>query len=297
MDNKITRKRLVQFLKYEWLKLTAIILTVVFLLCLLFMNIGSKGARLTTGQRYYFYYMPDISPACVNNMSDFLDGDNIFSYDIQSKSVTQFDVQYGVEQLTGWLSLGNGDAIICSNTEENSVLEGLVDTYQMYDMDGFLSDAIEYANQFRIDGTTGWSISNVSKSKVADKFNERLGKDARFKKKAQKEQGINLEYERIQKLYKDIASFEKLLTKDIFVEYQSEANGDTAPKKYAIDLGKLVSIAGKRNITSFAVIGDTTTAVGTALAVFDFKEKQPDLQYETLSVINAIIKATTNILD
>ena len=296
MENKITKKRLVQFIQYEWVKITAIILVVSFLWCLLFMNIGSKGSRLTVGQRFYFYYTTDISEACVTNMKDYLDSENPFSYDIQSLSVTQFNAVYGSDQLTGWLSLKNGDAIICSNYESGSYLKALVDTYEVYDMQSLYNDAVAYAEQFRINNTVGFDEDFVSRTKVEQAFEDRLAGDIRFKKKVKKQEGISLEYERIQKLYRDIADLEKLLTKDIFVEYQSEANGDTEPKKYAIDLEKLKGATGKRDITSFAVIDGESTAKDTVLAIFNFKDAQPDLQFEAISLINAVIRETTSLL-
>ena len=88
---------------------------------------------------------------------------------------------------------------------------------------------------------------------------------------------------------------------DIFVNYQSEEKGDETAKKYGIDLSKLTGATGKTDITTYASLytgkDSAPTARHTVLAVFDFLHDQPELQFETISVINALVRTTTAFLD
>ncbi len=309
MDNKITKQRFSAFMHYEWIKIVALILCVCFLWRLLFIQLGSKERLLTNGQQFYFYYSPEIISDCPTNMTNLISDKDALSYDVQYSSVYQFDATYGAEQLNGWLVIGDGDMIITSDvpddesgeTYSTSNFRSMVDQYNVYDLDKLLSDAKSYASQFKIDQAKGFVASNINYDVVKSKFLERSKKDNRFKTDSQKADGVKLENQRIEHLFVDINDFEKLINMDIFVNYKSGAKGDEVAKKYGIDLSKLTGSTGKTDITTYASLytgADTApTAKYTVLAVFDFLHDQPELQFETISVINALVKATTTLLD
>ena len=309
MDNKITKQRFSAFMHYEWIKIVALILCVCFLWRLLFIQLGSKERLLTNGQQFYFYYSPEIISDCPTNMTNLISDKNALSYDVQYTSVYQFDATYGAEQLNGWLIIGDGDMIITSDVPDeingdvysSSNFRSMVDKYNVYDLDKLMEDAVNYASQFMLNQANGFDISNINYEVVKTKFLERCKNDKRFKTNSQKEDGIKLENQRIRDLFVDINDFAKLLTMDIFTNYQSEAKGDTVAKKYGIDLYKLKGATGKTDITTYASLyaGENIapTAQYTVLAVFDFLRDQPELQFETISVINTLVRTTTAYLD
>ena len=306
MDSKITKKRLSMFLQYEWLKIVAIILCVCLLWTAVFIMLGSHNRLLTDGQCFYFYYSPDISAGCSDNIDILIERDKVLSYEVQRKEIVTFDTVYGSDQLAGWLAIGNGDMIICSDVAgedgqyTNSYFRVLLTDYKMYDFDSLYNDAVTYASAFKIDNSKPFTAENISRDKVEEEFNNRLSKDPRFKTDYEKKQGVLKEKERITKLFEDITDFEKLLSMDIFITVTSSYYGDTTAKKYGLDLSKLTSAPNKTDVTYFAQrVGNDgkATADGTVLAVFNFLDRQPELQFEVLSVINSLVRETTTFLD
>ena len=72
---------------------------------------------------------------------------------------------------------------------------------------------------------------------------------------------------------------------------------------YGINLGKLTydktssEANSKKNIHEYLQYKDTLKADNVVLTVFDFKQYQPDTQYESIVVINNIVKQFSDILD
>lgn len=309
MDNKITKQRFSAFMHYEWVKIVALIVCVCLLWRLLFIQLGSKERLLTNGQQFYFYYSPEIISDCPTSMNNLINDKKVLSYEIQYSSVYQLDTTYGAEQLNGWLVIGDGDMIITSDVPDeangdvytSSNFRSMVDRYNVYDLDDLMADAKNYASQFKIDQAGDFVATNINYDAIKSNFLKRSRTDNRFKTNSEKEDGVKLENQRVERLFKEVRDFEKLLTMDIFVNYKSEAKEDAVARKYGIDLFKLKGSTGKTDITTYASLytGEDTepTAQYTVLAVFDFLHDQPELQFETISVINELVRATTNFLD
>lgn len=72
---------------------------------------------------------------------------------------------------------------------------------------------------------------------------------------------------------------------------------------YGINLGKLTydkngeQASSKKNIHEYLQYKDSLKADNVVLSVFDFKQYQPDTQYESIVVINNIVKQFSDILD
>jgi hypothetical protein len=327
MDNKITKKRLSEFIQYEWIKILALALCVCLVWRLVFISIGAVGNRLTIGQQFNIYYSSDIDGNCLTSaQADFGLNSGVLSYEVQEFSVSQLDSSYTSTQLTAWLSEGFGDLMICSNkTTENkkvSFFEDLIDNYGANtDFDTLYQDAYAYAETFMIDKTASdpLSLENIDDNKVKSAFTKRLSDDNRFKTAEQKVAGEKKEKARIEKHFYNVKALKKILAQDIFVEYvkysatylngnqqikdrlkdeyEAELNKDNPAKKYAIDFSKIPQTEGKSSISKYGVLYGETEKNSAVLTVFDSKKFQPDLQYETLSVIVEIIKNTTNILE
>jgi len=327
MDNKITKKRLSEFIQYEWIKIVALALCVCLAWRLVFISIGAVGNRLTIGQQFNIYYSSDIDGNCLTSaQADFGLNAGVLSYEVQEFSVSQLDSSYTSTQLTVWLSEGFGDLMICSNkTTENrkvSFFEDLLDHYgSNTDFDTLYQDAYSYAENFMKDKTASdpLALTNIDGEKVKSAFRERLGDDNRFKTAEQKADGEKKEQARIEKHFYNVKALGKILTEDIFVEYvkysasylngnqtvkdrlkenyEEELSSEKPAKKYAIDFSKIPQTEGKSSIAKYGVLFGETEENHAVLTVFDSKRFQPDLHYETLSVIVEIIKNTTNILE
>ncbi len=323
MDNKINKKRLSEFLHYEWIKILALALCACLLWHVVFISLGAVGNKLSLGQQFNIYYSSDMDGTCVTNINAEFGVGKTLSYEIQEYSTLHFDSAYETMQLTAYLSAGFGDIMICSHITEDkdgnrtpSYLECLIDYENSeYDFDTMYLDAYAYAEKFMLDKNAVEPLSkdNISDSAVVSEFNTRLKKDKRFKTDEQKAQGVLQEKARIEKLFENVKDLKTLLTYDIFVEYvkydsaYNISNKQTykddyekelakGAKKYAIDFSKLPVVEGKDSITKYGVLQGETTGDGVVLLAFNSLKYQPALQFETLTVITTIIKNTTNIL-
>lgn len=309
MDNKLTKKRLSDFLAYEWI-LTLIVAVAAIVLWELVYTVSA--VRLTTGQSFKYYFDENVSSLGDGAFYTML-SDDVFSYDVKELSSEQLTSKYNV--LSTRLSVYEGDVIFTDTVENESQpvrAKTLADSYG-YNYERLLSDAEEYVSQFYTDG-------KLDDGKIQAHFNERARK--RVYKNALKSGEISVadEIRRIEKLEKEIADFKKLLSngKDgLFFRYtryeQTLASVDDKNKAsyeklfnaekekgrenavYGLNLGALTG--GKTDVTKFVKLnGENGSAENVTLLVFDFKDEQPDLQYEVISFINALVRNCSDIL-
>ena len=83
MDSKITKKRLSNFLSYEWI--------VLIIFCVLSIIVWElvytmTSVRLTVGQKFKFYYDYDLYSGANSTLVSHLKEDEAFSYDVQNIS-------------------------------------------------------------------------------------------------------------------------------------------------------------------------------------------------------------------
>lgn len=309
MDNKLTKKRLSDFLAYEWI-LTLIVAVAAIVLWELVYTVSA--VRLTTGQSFKYYFDENVSSLGDGAFYTML-SDDVFSYDVKELSSEQLTSKYNV--LSTRLSVYEGDVIFTDTVENESQpvrAKTLADSYG-YNYERLLSDAEEYVSQFYTDG-------KLDDGKIQAHFNERARK--RVYKNALKSGEISVadEIGRIEKLEKEIADFKTLLSngKDgLFFRYtryeQTLATVDDKNKAsyeklfnaekengrenavYGLNLGALTG--GKTDVTKFVKLnGENGSAENVTLLVFDFKDEQPDLQYEVISFINALVRNCSDIL-
>ena len=60
-------------------------------------------------------------------------------------------------------------------------------------------------------------------------------------------------------------------------------------------MGALTS--GKKNVADYLKIAGTDSADGVVLLLFDFSSYQYDLQFESISFVNTLVREFSNILD
>ena len=316
MDNKINRKRLSNFLSYEWILMLVVVLASIFAFELIY---TISATRVSTGQNFKYYLDKNLS----SDVADFYvalgyepdKNGKTFSYEILELSSES--VMFSDEVLVARLSVQEGDVIFSDVTEDengSARAKTLVDNYPIMPLDELLGSAKEYLEGFKENGT-------LSEDLIVRHFNERMKKDNRFRTEEQKAAGRLLEIGRIQKLAKDVEDFEKIFaagneglffnytkyaqtlalnpeSKDAQSLYDREVSAGRENAKYGIRLAAL-SYEGtdKKDVSRFFQRADTGTAEDVIVMVFDFTSYQPDLQFETISFIDTILRECSDLLD
>ncbi len=315
MDSKITKKRLYSFLEYDWIVIIASIIGAIIVFNVLFSFLSVK---LTPGQRFKYYYDNGVT------------GENDFAfYEMMQDGVFSYDVlEFNSERIIGEtqllsarLAIYEGDAIISSlkavEGEEYSRAYKLIKSqfYKIYDYDTILVDAVNYLKTFiKAEKQENFSVDNIEDLQTSDLnyefideyFLTRMAKDNRFRSLEQKEEGKLLERARIGKLVEEVKDYKKIL---IYNENQTEENKilyRTTIKSDAIEettanfglmLEKLpIDENTKHNASEFFRLDGESTAKDTVLLLFNFIKEQKDLQFESISFVNEIVRQCSNIL-
>lgn len=245
MDNRITKKRLSDFLSYEWI-LMIVIAVVAIVVWELAYTIG--GVRLTVGQEFKYYY--DQSVVAVNDYGILNKvGRNTFSYDVLKLDSEALTAEFNV--LSVRLSIQEGDILFTDSVgidetdpdkkkTVNIRAQNNVDSYGMYSLDELHADSVNYlkANFLKNDYSTATDLSSfvgveqedgtvsyaqyIDGAKLETTFRQRMKGDNRFRKEDQIQQGIQLETARINKLIdetKFFGNFLKNSSADTFFTY------------------------------------------------------------------------------
>lgn len=329
MDNRLTKRRLSDFLSYEWIMIIVVIIAAIILWELVY---TMTAVKLTSGQQFKYYYDQNMSSL---NDSEFYsiitdNDDPTFSYDVLSIGSEALSSEYNV--LNVRLSVYEGDVIFTDSVEEEngaSRAKSIIDSERVYVMGDLLTDGVNYLAKFLKDEfkdvsdvkSAVFDYGNLDENKIRANFLERMKKDNRFRSDAQKEEGFSLECERIKKVCAELEKFDYLMSvgeeKGLFYRYtkysqsfkESQDNADLQAALdneisegrenavYGINLEKLTG--GKRSVAEYFRRADKTDAVGAVLLAFDFYDvadaKLTDLQFETVSFINKIVDEFSDI--
>lgn len=214
--------------------------------------------------------------------------------------------------------------------------EKMLKDAKTYLRDNFLRDSLktvtDYTANADADLDLASSYSNLDENKIEARFKKRMKKDNRFRTQKLIEDGVNLEKQRIEKLCAEVQDFEKLILAesthgDLFFRYTrftQTRDGVTTEKDKQfyqtlvdreISEGRENAIYGlnvsalkdynpsvgetKTNPTEyFTLAGSDGKADNVVAMAFDFWELyQYDLQFETISFINTIVRQCSDILD
>ncbi|MBQ8197025.1 MAG: hypothetical protein IJZ73_03085 [Clostridia bacterium] len=275
MDNKVNKRRLSNFLAYEWILVVVAVIAAIFVLEIIY---SATGQGLTVGQKFNYYYDTMLQR---NDMIDFHsslkspDGtnNNVFSYDVieceYEKIYQDNDVLYARYEIQ------EVDAIFTdftpAATPEQSVrLKTLVDHYDIYDLQSLFNDASDYLAQFLKEEHANKTVEQkraviinegylaLDEDKIASHFRFRMKKDNRYRKEAKILEGILLEKGRIEKLCREVKDFYTILTcgQDIFYTYTryqqaydlEEFNGNTEMSQHYKGLLDSEKAAGRENL-------------------------------------------------
>lgn len=317
MDSKITKKRLYDFLQYEWLKIIGTIAAAIFILYVVFTTLGGEMKKLDAGGRYYLNYAYGLDD-CSSEMSSLVS--SALSYGVDYTSVYRFTSDgYSEEQLNAYSKTGELDAVIFDDValsedekyKEVTRFAYAVDKYNIWDFESLYNSAKTYAESFLKEETTELKEENISDEAIEKSLERRLKRNGKYKSAKKRAEGLSLEKQRIIKLFSSVNDLERLLTehREIFREYHKYtalyALGDVSkedyeketPKLYGVDLSKLTVSEGKTGIDRYSRLPGKTTAEGTALTIFDMSYFQQEDEYESLNVLSALVRKTTDFLD
>ncbi len=320
MDNRITKKRLYAYLSYQWIMIIIFALVAIFLLNGVYAAIGVKP---TTGQHFKVYYDNNFSSTTSTKLESLIYREKALSYDVLEED---YEVLVGDGQtdiLGIRLSVQEGDIIISDKKEPPKDAElsaektirakYIVDVYSIYTLDGLLEDAKAYLNKFAKDGATDLTFENMDISKIDANFLVRMKGDNRFRSAEQKEEGKLQERGRIEKLCADVACFENFMKnapEEYFFKYtkyehlkelrggeyyenalKGEIEAGRENAIYGLNVG--VFSGGKSQPEEYFKINGAETAKDSVMMAFNFLEYQPDLQFECLQFMCAIIRECT----
>ncbi len=206
-----------------------------------------------------------------------------------------------------------------------------IDSISTYDYDLLVKDAEDYLKQFlQNEGADPLVYANLSESKIEEHFDVRMGKDNRYRDSAERVKGKQEEKARIEKLCGDVKYLKDYIAlddamkgdpdyadKSLFYSYrkydqtvqtasdveQAKNNyknvydENSEPLRYGLRMDKLTGNSNKL-VTNYLQLkdvaeGEPATAKDIVLLIFNFREQQPDLQFEALSFTVEIIKLFT----
>lgn len=333
MDNRLTKKRLSDYLSYEWILILIVIIAVIVLWELVY---SVSAVRLTSGQQFKYYYDENVVAGSDGGLYELIigeDGKKTFSYDVLDVNTEQLSSKYNV--LSVRLSVYEGDAIFTDATEDEkgaSRFKTVVDGNPVYTYDNLFKDGINYLSTF-LKGEFSdlsyeervklvYDYNNLDESKIEARFFERMKGDNRFRSEEQKKEGKNLEKGRIKNLCLEMKKFGYLLEvgeeKGLFERYtkfeQSLAVAEERDKENyqkAVDREKeegrgnavyglkADKLTGGKSVSEYLRILGKDTAEGVTLVLFDFYNvpaaKLYDLQFETVSFVNKIVEEFSDI--
>lgn len=332
MDNRLTKKRLSDFLSYEWIMIIAVIVAAIFVWELVY---SVAAVRLTSGQQFKYYYDETMYSGGDSEFYGMItDGENpVFSYDVLNVSSEALTSEYNV--LSVRLSVYEGDVIFTDTIENEetgaSRAKSIVDSVSVYTLDALLDDGVNYLSSFLKDEFAEadnkkdlvFDYGNLDEEKIRANFLSRMKKDNRFRSEEQKAEGFELEKGRIKKVGEELEKFSYLLSvgdeKGLFFRYtkfsqivaeageagnkeyedavQKEKDEGRENARYGLNIGKLTG--SERSVSEYFRRTDRESAEGAALLAFDFYDvkdaKLYDLQFETVSFINKIVDEFSDI--
>lgn len=336
MDNKVTKNRLANFFTYHWITFLCAVLAVIFAWELIYTVFAVK-LTTGQNFRYYYdqnlgyvnyegfeKIIDDEKPFSYDViLSDFellnteynalsarlvtKKGDAIFTDDYKGAGG---DAQTRARTIIDSESVINYERLLKNGKEY--LANFLKEEYKSLTQDEKEELAIDYSRFNEV----------YDREKIKQNFLSRNKRDNRFRKAEDREQGIASEIVRIEKLAKEISDFDYLLKnapKDLFFRYtkfsqaiefaderflanyieyqQDEISNGKENVIYGIKLEELKGGENKKKTKDYFRLSDFSTSEKIVLLVFDFTNDQPDLQYETVSFINMVVRTFSDLYD
>lgn len=322
MDAKITKNRLSRLLSYDWIKIMALALALVFAWWIVF-RVTKTDMRPSQNFTVLSYYCND---QCGENYNDLLDKatgvDNVFSYEVTSNTPVDLST-YGEDQIVDYLersfALSQPDVLLVPTLEypketsyKRTYLDNVCNRFfnYVYVLDpaietSFFANLEKYLNQF-YDG--GYEAGRLNKDTVERNFRARIKeyKDRRFKKKAEIQAGLQEEILRIEKYRNALIAFYGYLNAGI-IEFSPvqvrDGDGNVLWGKnnelVALNLcPDETKMAGLSKYVSYTVEIDgqkIKTAKDMHALIFRYNDVEPGYEYEALLYINYLIENSISV--
>ena len=333
MDSKITKKRLHDYFSYEWVVMVAIIVASIFLWELFY---GFASVKPTVGQEFKFYYDLGISSDNAKSFKTLLEEKNVLSYDVLVCDYEPISEKYDTLRVRLGVGEGDVIISECTSkdSEGNDLLSVranyLIDMFPVYTFDDLIKDAKAYLKTLVKDGAADGAETdyqnfseNFDLAKIKAGFDKRLGNDNRFRSEGDKKAGVQKEIDRVKKLVKDVHDLEYFLQNapdEYFYRYTKyqetyftykdldehwdhykdqyrplyEAEVLNRPNaRYALNVGAL---SGGANPSLYFKKAGATDSTDVVIMAFNFKEMQPELQFECVSFMSMIVREFSDVI-
>ncbi|MBE7084683.1 MAG: hypothetical protein E7368_01350 [Clostridiales bacterium] len=329
MDAKITKQRLSRLLSYDWIKIIGIAVAIIILWSLIF---TMTATRITPAQQFtVFNHYGNVALDYTSfyNSYDTAISRDVFSYEVLETDVidlaTAGDDYYMLCDTR--FSTGQGDLMFIPNiddadTAQTSTVDGEeITTYTHSYLESFYARYIGYVMSWDkfIDGAKAYVSSfygedyangKLNEAKAEREFLARIDKnnDKRFKRKAQIEEGVKAEFERLEKYRDALVQFEAYLA-DGTVRLENVVLLDADGKPMLDNKGNIlqqgnyalnISPDGKNTKLTDTVYYSLELEDGTRQAcadnmcamVFSLPDMDDDYLYETLLYLNTVIESS-----
>jgi hypothetical protein len=336
MDNKIKKNRLQDFFTYHWITLICVILAVVFIWEVLYTMFSVRltvGQRF----KYYYdqniYYANEDGFDRIISSNDTFSYDVIVSdYEFLSSDYNVLSARLSIFEGDAIFT----DSYTDKDGKGRSRAKDVIDGESVISFEKLLDDGINYLESFIKPDLYGLEDAerlikvldyqnfseNFDESKIYENFIKRYEKDNRFRTSESLNQGVSDEIKRIKNLVKEIGDFKFLLenapselflrytrfeqayslSEDRYIEtfknkYDLEVSKGRVNLVYGLKLDALSAGENKKNVKDYFRIEGFSSAEHVVLLAFDFTEQQPDLQFETISFINTVVRTFSTLLD
>ena len=316
MDAKITKKRLVRLLSYDWIKIIAFAVVAVLVWSLIFTMTATKITPSQQFTVFNYYCNGGLSEGFYAQYNQAF-SDDVFSYEVIETNVNELTTggeEYYNTLLEARLGTDEGDVLFIphisdpntATEDENGVVSYRANYTQtfferwftyVYDVNTYLTEMQAFVDGYKnADGT-------FDKAAIRADFLARIDKnnDKRFKKDAEIEAGIEAEYKRIENYEKALIEFNGYLQEGVisFVEMEVvAADGTTYREKsnYALNLCPDINTMGELKKYFYY---NTTAQDGSPMATakdmcvmfFRLSGVEKSFQFESLAYVNSVVKA------
>lgn len=308
MDNKITTKRLKQLLSYDLVKIIAIIVAGVLVWSLLFTMLGDsldEGQTLSIYSYNVTIHDEEINSLLTGDLSDYRSYDvvetNYYSFGKYTPNNTTVS-----QQFAAWSSVGQLDAIFISSAKD---LKSTSKDEEGNDVDTFYSLAVTYVDYYYnledlannailyCKNKGGYNDAGEMDASVAKNYFNVRKKGDNFLRHGL----INAEQEvdRFEKIWENAHKLKYLLDDDTLDIWYVEKDSEGKEYKLGVEMGKLYkqgasTVTGKNtaSLCSYSAEPEEggSVADGASLCIFNNAMHQPDLVYESLAFLVAVIE-------
>lgn len=317
MDAKITKKRLGDFLSYDWLKMVGIAAGAILIWTLVF---TTAATRIKPSQSFGIYtYKGAYGGAGFNSYATIQDlsyeviqidpqdsmktagDDNIMTIMETRLAVDEIDVVFTSDAGEGFYEYQTPDGEVTkTNCLEDFIYRYYGYTYRLDGDDGYLAGMAAYLNTYY---GGNYQTGTLDESKVEEDFLARIkaNKDKRYKKQAEIDEGIKGEIERITLYRNSLVEFYEYLDKG----YISLTEKTLYMQAYGGEMQALtgvysVNICPNDKMKSLVddvyyyvedeETGDVKTAANMNVVLVREMEVEPGFEYEKISFINHIVR-------